>query len=60
MPRQWMVLQNQTGHQQMEKMTPHPKDMPTVVVTTREQLKSLIIETFVLPFANNIWSVPAQ
>ena len=21
MPRQWMVLQNQTGHQQMEKMT---------------------------------------
>lgn len=49
-----MVLQNQTGHQQMEKMTPQPKDTPTVVVTTREQLKSLIIETFVLPFANNI------
>lgn len=29
----------------MEKMTPQPKDMPTVVVTTREQLKSLIKET---------------
>ena len=29
----------------MEKMAPQPKDMPTVVVTTREQLKSLIIET---------------
>ena len=29
----------------MEKMTPQPKDMPTVVVTTREQQKSLIIET---------------
>ena len=60
MPRQWMVLQNQTGHQQMEKMTPQPKDMSTVVVTTREQLKSLIIETFASPFANNIWSVPVQ
>lgn len=60
MPRQWMVLQNQTGHQQMEKMMPQPKDTPTVVVTTREQLKSLIKETFVLPFANNIWSVLIQ
>ena len=49
-----MVLQNQTRHQQMEKMTPQPKDMSTVIVTTHEQLKSLIIETFVLPFANNI------
>jgi len=29
----------------MEKMTPQPKDMSTVVVTTREQLKSLIKET---------------
>jgi hypothetical protein len=29
----------------MEKMTPQPKDTPTVVVTTREQQKSLIKET---------------
>ncbi len=29
----------------MKKITPQPKDMSIVIVTTREQLKSLIKET---------------